>query len=386
MPAEPKTEPKTEPKAARGPEDAAPHARRGRRKKYLLSALVVVALLAGGGVAVGKVTARPDGGPQRAGARGALPPATDTVRRQDLSSSTQVDGTLGYAKEHKVNGGAAGTLTWLPGTGSTIARDGALYEVDGHKVRLMYGEKPMYRTLKEGDEGDDVRQLKENLRALGYGDALAVDDEFTAGTTDAVKRWQRAHDLRQTGTTGPDQISFQPGSVRINKKDMAVGDQTAPGRPVLTTTGSAREVLVKLDVEQADLAKPGTKVTVNLPGGGTARGKVASVDRTVTEEGSDPASKTPKITARITFADPGEVTSFDRSPVTVDIVGEVREDVLTVPVDALLALPGGGFGVEVVEGGRAREVRVKLGMFGQGRVEISGGGLEEGMKVGVPKA
>ncbi|AJT65910.1 hypothetical protein T261_4256 [Streptomyces lydicus] len=57
-----------------------------------------------------------------------------------------------------------------------------------------------------------------------------------------------------------------------------------------------------------------------------------------------------------------------------------------MPVNALLALPGGGFGVQVVEGGRAREVRVKLGMFGQGRVEITGGGLKPGMKVGVPKA
>jgi HlyD family secretion protein len=266
-----------------------------------------------------------------------------------------------------------------------VGRDGALYEVDGRKVRLMYGGKPMYRALKQGDEGDDVKQLKENLRALGYGDALAVDEEFTAGTTDAVKRWQKEHGLKQTGTTGPDQLSFQPGAVRINKKHAAVGDQVSPGRPVLTSTGSAREVQIKLDVSQAGLAKVGTKATVNLPGGGTAQGKVASVDRTVTEEGSDPQNKTPKITARITFEDPGKATAFDQSPVTVDVVGEVRKDVLTVPVTALLALPGGGFGIQVVEGGKAHEVPVKLGMFGQGRVEITGGGLKPGMKVGVPK-
>ncbi|MGW2632821.1 peptidoglycan-binding protein [Streptomyces chattanoogensis] len=369
-------------------EDNLAHRRPGRRRrtKYLLSALVVAALLAGGAVAVGSVTGRPDTGRPGGTGKGALPPATDTVRREDLSSSTQVDGTLGYTRERKVNGGAAGTLTWLPDTGSTVRRDGALYEVDGHKVRLMYGSKPMYRPLKEGDEGEDVRQLKENLRDLGYGDGLAVDDEFTPGTTGAVKRWQKAHGLEQTGRTGPDQISFQPGAVRIDRKDAAVGDPAAPGRPVLTTTGSAREVLIKLDVSQADLARPGTEVTVNLPGGATAKGKVASVDRTVTEEGSDPQNKTPKITVRIAFADPGRVSAFDRSPVTVDVVGEVREDVLTVPVSALLALPGGGFGVQVVEGGRAREVRVKLGMFGQGRVEITGGGLKPGMKVGVPKA
>ena len=355
---------------------------RRRKKTYLISALVVVALLAGGGAALGSVTGRQDGGRQRS--TDDRPPATDTVRRQDLSSSTQVQGTLGYTGERKVNAGAAGTLTWLPAAGSTVGRDDALYEVDGRTVRLMYGAKPMYRTLKEGDEGDDVRQLKENLRALGHGAELAADEKFTPGTTDAVKRWQRGHDLKQTGTTGPEQISFQPGAVRINKKAAAVGDRAAPGGPLLTTTGSAREVRLKLDVAQSDLAKVGTKVTVNLPDGGTARGKVASVDRTVTEEGSDAQSKTPKISVRVTFDDPGKVTAFDRSPVTVDIAGEVRADVLTVPVNALLALPGGGFGVQVVEGGRVREVRVTLGMFGQGRVEISGGGVRAGTTVGVP--
>ncbi|MFE1769762.1 efflux RND transporter periplasmic adaptor subunit [Streptomyces sp. NPDC059008] len=373
-----------EPEAGGRPAGAPGPARRGRRTTYLVPALVVAALLAGGGVALGTVTGRADTG-RRASGEG-LPPATDTVRRQDLSSSTQVDGTLGYAKERKVNAGASGTLTWLPAGGSTVRRDGALYEVDGHQVRLMYGPKPMYRQLKQGDEGQDVRQLKENLRALGYGDRLAVDEEFTAGTTDAVKRWQKAHGLKRTGTTGPDQISFQPGAVRVDKKEAAVGDPAAPGRPVLTATGSTREVQVKLDVAQADLARPGTKVTVNLPDGRTAAGRVDSVDRTVTEEGTDPQSRTPKITARVTFTDPGGRTAFDRSPVTVDVVGEVREDALTVPVGALLALPGGGFGVQVVEGGRVREVPVKLGMFGQGRVEITGGRLKPGMKVGVPKA
>ena len=50
-----------------------------------------------------------------------------------------------------------------------------------------------------------------------------------------------------------------------------------------------------------------------------------------------------------------------------------------------IGLPGGGFGLQVVRGGTTREVKVELGMFAEGRVEVSGGGLREGMKVGVPK-
>jgi hypothetical protein len=58
--------------------------------------------------------------------------------------------------------------------------------------------------------------------------------------------------------------------------------------------------------------------------------------------------------------------------------------VLTVPVAALLALAEGGYGIEVVEGTTTRIVAVETAMFADGRVEVTGRGLSEGMKVGVP--
>ncbi|MYY84943.1 efflux RND transporter periplasmic adaptor subunit [Streptomyces sp. SID335] len=357
--------------------------RQVRRRTAVFATVVALLAVTGGGIAVSALA--DVGGKENTAHRAAgLPPATASVARGDLSSGTQVDGTLGYAKERKINAGTTGTLTWAPDTGSNIGRDGRLYEVDGAPVRLMYGTEPMYRTLKSGDKGNDVRQLEENLVALGYGSGLAVDDTYTDGTAAAVKRWQKVHDRKQTGRVGPDQISFQPSAVRVKSTGSAVGDQVAPGRPVLSTTGSERVVRVQLDVAEGDSAKKGTKVTVTLPDGTTVKGKVAAVGRTA-KPGDDPGDKTPKIPVTVTFDDPGEVDGFDQSPVTVNLTGETRENVLSVPVNALLALPGGGFGVQIVEGGRTREVKVELGMFGQGRVEVSGGGLREGTKVGVPK-
>ncbi|MEU7583574.1 peptidoglycan-binding protein [Streptomyces sp. NPDC041068] len=355
-----------------------------RRRTAVVATVVALLAITGGGIAVTALADAGGGTKDSAHQDAGLPPATSPVERGDLSSSTQVDGTLGYAKERKVNAGAAGTLTWCAESGSTIERDGRLYEVNGAPVRLMYGTEPMYRTLKPGDKGNDVRQLEENLVALGYGAGLAVDDTYTDGTAAAVKRWQKAHDRKQTGRVGPDQISFQPAAVRVKSGESTVGDQVAPGKPVLSTTGSERVVRVQLDVAEGKLAKKGTKVTVTLPDGTTVDGKVAAVGRTA-KPGDDPSDKTPKIPVTVTFDAPGKVEGFDQSPVTVNLTGETRKDVLSVPVNALLALPGGGFGVQVVEGGRTREVKVELGMFGQGRVEVTGGGLREGMKVGVPK-
>ncbi|GGX48574.1 peptidoglycan-binding protein [Streptomyces noursei] len=359
--------------------------RRRPARKYVIASLVVASALVGG-AAVASVSGDDGKGQERR--TDGLPQKTDTIKRQDLSSRTQVDGTLGYSKERKLNGGAQGTVTWLPDTGAVIRRNEALYEVDGNKIWLLYGERPMYRKLKAGDKGPDVRQLKQNLRDLGFGAALTMDDEFTSGTAQALKRWQKSHGLKQTGQTGPEQIAFTPSSLRVKKKEAAVGDQTGPGRPALTVTGAEREVQIKLDVADAALAEPGTPVEITLPGGDKVKGKVASVDRSASsdqkDQGGGGQDQSAKVTARVTFTDPSQVKGIDQAPVTVELKGETHQKVLTVPVNALLALPAGGFGVQVVEGGKAREIPVKLGLFGRGRVEISGSGLKEGMKVGVP--
>ncbi|MEU4268638.1 peptidoglycan-binding protein [Streptomyces sp. NPDC026092] len=349
-------------------------------RRKLVAALAAIVVVAGAGVAVTALAAPEE--PQAA-ADSKRPPATVPITRGDLSDSSQQDGTLGHLGERKINAGPSGILTRIAPTGSTVARDERLYEVDGRPVRLMYGAEPMYRTLKTGDKGNDVRQLEENLAALGYA-GFTVDEEYTDKTAAAVKRWQKSHDQKQTGTVGPDAIAFSGSAVRVKEAGAATGDQVGPGRPVLTVTGSERVVRFKVPVADAGSAKTGTRVTVQLPDGTTAPGKVSSVGKTAST-GDDPQDRTPKIDITVSFDAPGKVTGVDQSPVTVDLTGETRKSVLSVPVNALLALPGGGFGVQVVDGGgRTRDVRVELGMFGQGRVEISGDGLREGMKVGVP--
>lgn len=365
------------------------------RTKWLLGSLAAVLAVSGGGYAVTAQPQREDGGQERR--TGGLPPATAPVQRGDLSAGLQVEGTLGYAQERKVNAGGPGVLTWVAGEGSAVERDGKLYEVNGRPVRLLYGATPMYRQLKAGDKGEDVKQLKRNLLALGYGTGLDPEDPlFTAGTTTAVKRWQKAHRAAETGEVGKEDVAFASGPQRVRGKDAAVGDEAVPGKPVLTVTGTERTVRFQMDAAKASAAKAGEPVTVRLPGGGSATGKIDSVGGAQPDDknggpgaggggGAGGGDKKAKVEVVVTFDQPAEITAPDQSPVTVALTGETRKGVLSVPVNALLALAGGGFGVQVVEDGRAREVRVELGMFGNGRVEVTGDALKEGMQVGIPK-
>jgi len=310
-------------------------------------------------------------------------PATAEIDRRDLVDTKTVDGALTYADERRVTTYASGTVTWVPEEGATVRRGRPLLRVDRDPVVLMYGELPLYRTLYWGvSDGPDVEQLERNLKKLGYGDDLTVDDHFSHATHQAVLEWQDDQGLPETGRVDAAQVVFLPGAARVTEAKVAVGDRIAPGRPALTVTGTERVVQVALDTDDQHLVKKGDKVTVELPGGERTPGTISSVGTVAKTSGREDDGDT-TIDVEITLRKRPK-TRLDRAPVEVELVSERVRDVLTVPVEALLALREGGFGVEVVEGSATRIVPVEIGAFGSGRVEIKGTGLAEGMKVGVP--
>nr|WP_244994231.1 peptidoglycan-binding protein [Actinomadura coerulea] len=238
----------------------------------------------------------------------------------------------------------------------------------------------MYRTLREGVSGKDVRQLEGNLRALGYG-GLTVDGEFTGATRAAVQEWQADRGLEETGQVDAGQVVFLDGAVRVREVTAPEGKRIAQGQPVLTVAGTRRVVHVDLDADKQGLAEKGARVSVELPGGASVKGTISEVGGVARTTGSGQDQKT-TVGVDISIGD-ARTGRLDEAPVSVELESERREGVLSVPVEALLALREGGFGVEVVDGSR-RLVPVRAGAFGGGRVEVAGSGLREGMKVGVP--
>lgn len=310
-------------------------------------------------------------------------PATAPITRQDLVDTKTVDGTLTYAGEHRLSGTAAGTVTWVAEEGAVVRRGRSLLKVDRKPLTLMYGRLPLYRTLQRGvSDGPDVKQLESNLKALGYGDDLTVDEEFTYATYLAVKEWQDDRGLTETGAVDASQVVFLDSAVRVTDAKLEVGDRSAPGQPFMTVSGTRRLVHVDLDTGDQSMARKGAGVTVELPGGERVKGKISSVGKVAESTGKEQDAGT-TVDVDITLAKTPR-TKLDQAPVDVELESERHKNVLAVPVEALLAVREGGFGVELVEGGKTRIVAVKTGAFGGGMVEITGDGLAEGAKVGVP--
>jgi peptidoglycan hydrolase-like protein with peptidoglycan-binding domain len=349
-----------------------------RRIRALVVSGLVLLTVGGGTVAAfgfGGAAEQPTGS-------STTPPNTAKVTRTTLTETADVDGTLGYGTTTAVNGAGTGRVTWLPPLGSTVERGQPVYKVDERPVVLLYGTVPMYRTLASGVTGGDVKQFEQNLAALGYK-GFTVDETYNAATAAAVKAWQKALGLAQTGTLTPEAVVYAPGAIRIAEHKAGTG---APaGGPVLTCTGTIRQVSIDLELAYRGLATAGASVTVKLPDKSTVAGTVASVGRVAETQTDSSGKSTTTVEVIVSIADQSKLGSLDESPVAVAFVASQHKDVLTVPIVALLALAEGGYGVQVVDGGSTRIVAVETGMFAGGRVEISGDGITTDTVVGVPK-
>lgn len=331
------------------------------------------------------------GGGQGAGDSPAVQTATVQVVRTDIVSRREVSGTLTYAGAYTVvNQAGPGIYTSLPAPGAVVSRGQTVYRVDNRPVPLLYGG-PEWRRLAVGvADGPDVRQLEENLLALGFANSsnLTANGHFDAYDAAAVRRWQRALGVAQTGVVELGDAVYAPGPIRIVSEAATAGSIATPGQPLLQATSPVHAVTAQLDVGLEALVKAGDAVTVVMPYGAPADGILTSVGDVATTSvgpGGSPGPST--VTLTIALKDPSAGGSFDQAPVDVNITDAVHRGVLAVPVMALLAQPGGTYAVVVVDGGLRRAVAVTTGLFDdRGLVEVTSSGLHEGMSVEVPQS
>jgi len=183
--------------------------------------------------------------------------------------------------------------------------------------------------------------------------------------------------------------------VQVGAAAAAVGDAVQPGADLYAISSEGRVVQVSLDEADRDLAVVKAPVTIDAGAAGVATGTVTAVEAVTAAVSSGQTSGSSTTTYVVTIeADTGKKGSdaaagakavqaqADGSPVSVSFAEQEAQDVLSVPIKALLALAEGGYGLELVDSdGSSTVVAVETGLFANGRVEVSGAGVTEGATV-----
>jgi peptidoglycan hydrolase-like protein with peptidoglycan-binding domain len=295
--------------------------------------------------------------------------ATATVVRTNLVTTALTGGTLGYAAARPVVNLTSGIYTWLPRPGTVMTPGSVLYRVDDIPVTLMAGGTPAWRPFALGmTEGPDVRQLQAYLIAWHFAGGLLTvpTGVYDLATADAVERWQAARGLAVTGWIPLGQVVFLPTAILVGGLSVAVGEAAAGGqRPYQVTTGQ-RTVTVPVNPNLPPVSV-GEAVSVILPSQASIEGKITAVGP-----------------SQLTVTPSGATGPQVNVQVQVALAVQSARDVLAVPVSALLALAGGGYGLEVVAPSGAHHlVGVTAGLFASGQVQVSGPDITAGTKVAV---
>lgn len=252
---------------------------------------------------------------------------------------TRAQESLSAARSSEAVYGPSSTFTQLPSVGQVISSGQTLYAISGRPVVLQYGS-PATRELPLGS------------------------------------------------------VVFERGAVRVTSVTPTVGANVAPG-PVLDISSTVPQVTIQLSAAQQSSVKVGDQVTITLPDEQTTPGVVSSVGTVAKspsskggEGGGEGGEEGPTIEVQVAPSDPSAMGHLDEAPVTVAITTASVPSTLVVPVDALLALAGGGYALEVVEGRAHRLEAVSLGLFddAEGLVQVSGREVAVGQRVVVPSS
>ena len=160
-------------------------------------------------------------------------------------------------------------------------------------------------------------------------------------------------------------------------------------------------VTVDLDATKQSEAKVGETVTVELPNGDTVNGKVTAVSpvaqsssgngnngngnngngkRNNGNNGNGNGGSGATIPVTIALSGHRSGAGLDQAAVSVNFAQAEANNVLSVPVTALLATGGGNYAVQEAAAPHSL-IPVTTGLFAAGYVEVSGPGVYAGLAV-----
>ena len=203
-----------------------------------------------------------------------------------------------------------------------------------------------------------------------HGDAV-----LTTSLIDAIKLWQADAGMQVTGTLLVGDVLVEPGAVQVSSLLVQLGG-VATGA-LMTVASTTKDVTVSTDSSNIPSLRHAGTVVITLPDNSTTTGTVASISTTV-QPASTTSDNQPQQIVTIALDHPAVAAGFQSASVQVTFPGQSEDGVLAVPVGALVALSGGGYAVQLPDGGL---IAVRTGMFAMGMVQISGTGIVPGLRV-----
>ncbi|MFI0264544.1 HlyD family efflux transporter periplasmic adaptor subunit [Streptomyces sp. NPDC017056] len=333
------------------------------------------------------------------------PPPRDTltapVERQTLSRTFVTRGSVVAAQTVDVaagdpageDAGRAVVTKVNAKTGDRVTAGRVLLEVSGRPVFALPGALPAYRDLKAGARGKDVAQLQRALTAVGHSTGADEAGSFGAGTRRAVTALYAAAGYEPAaGALVPmSEVVYLNGQpARVDAVTAKVGADA--GDKLMTLSAGALLVTGEVAPHERELVKPGRQVRILAESTGQqAVGKVVSVAGTPTVRKGGPGSGDEEQQGGGSYTveikpDRPLPADLAHQDVRLTIAAATSDGkVLSVPSSAVSAGADGRTTVTVREAdGSDRRVEVRVGMSGDGVVEVAPAGgarLAEGEQV-----
>lgn len=238
-----------------------------RRVTIVVALVVVVAAAAVGWVAAGQIKS-----PAQIAAETEPPvPSLITVPVEEMVISNDVvtRGTVRFEQPESIAvsavalEGVSPVVTEMPKIGDEFVEGDVLYEIAGRPAFVLEGDLPLFRTVRIGDEGEDVQQLQEALVRLGF-EPGEIDGVYGDETEDAVVAFyeSRGYEPLEASDAAREAYTSARDSYNASKDFVADAQRSVEAAKGVET--AAAEAL-KVAGERLAQAEAGTHPDTGLP-------------------------------------------------------------------------------------------------------------------------
>lgn len=317
------------------------------------------------------------------------------VFRTEMAETTGIEkvvsgsGNIEYVSKYDLVSPDTGVINSLSIKDMESIKTGQeLFRVNGNPVYALNGTTPIYRNLRYGDSGDDVKVLQSSLKELSY-DIDEIDGDFGSDTRSALKDFQEDKELSETGILNFANFQAFPLPSNVVNLPVKQGDRLNAGQAVAVFADTDKlkvDVLVnEIDIPKVKVGQQ-TLITVDALPKEKFSGKVSFVsempsDSSSTQQNSSQSSGTGVVSYKVEILF-DKVSSDVKAGMTAnaDIVIEKKDSALVVPSAAVAEREGKKFVRIVGTDGMPREVEVTIGITSDEKTEILSG-LNEGNRV-----